>query len=383
MGTGELSSSDALIIALPASGAVSDGARWWRVIDGQITQSGDDLAWLHPSAGGPLADETQVVGLAPAADTVLHRAAFPGLAPRQAEAAARLLAAEQSIGGADTLHVALGEAGDTGMQDVIAVSAGAMARWLAWGQAHGIDFASIVPAALIVDASSDEGTLVRADVAGETILRGRDVAFVADPVLVEHIAGSTRMVDAAPETVEAGMIAACNTPPVELRSGRFARKRAGWFDRDLATRAAVLVGAILVVSLLIAVARIGRTYAEIAGINSAAEADVARALASPPPLDQAIPQLDARLAALGGGPARLSSPLAALVSAMEPATGVGLDSLGWSGDGSLSATLGAPRNEDINPVLLSLQANGYTITATPRAGTDGRALADITVRAGR
>lgn len=383
MGTGELSSNDALIVALPAGGVESVHTRWWRVIDGQITQSGDNRGWLHPSTGGPLADETQVVGLAPAADTVLHRAAFPGLAPRQAEAAARLLAAEQSIGGVDTLHVALGEADDSGTHDVVAVSAGTMARWLAWGQTHGIDFASIVPAALIVDASTDDGTLVRANVAGEPILRGRDAAFVADPVLVEHIAGSARIVDAASETVEAGIVAACDNPPVELRSGRFARKRAGWFDRDLAKRAAVLVAAILVVSLLIAVARIGRTYAEIAGIDSAAEADVARALASPPPLDLAIPQLDARLAALGGGPARLSSPLAALVSAMEPATGVGLDSVGWSGDGSLSATLGAPRNEDINPVLLSLQAAGYTITATPRAGTDGRALADITVRAGR
>lgn len=383
MGTGKLSSNDALIVALPAGGADSAHARWWRVIDGQITQSGDELAWLHPSAGGSLADETQVVGLAPAADTILHRAAFPGLAPRQAEAAARLLAAEQSIGGVDALHVALGEPDDAGTHDVVAVSTGTMARWLAWAQGHGIDLASIVPAALIVDASSDENMLVRAEVAGETILRGRDVAFVADPVLVEHIAGSTGIVDAAPETVEAGMIAACDNPPVELRSGRFARRRAGWFDKDLAKRAAVLVAAILVVSLLIAVARIGRTYAEIAGIDSAAQADVARALASPPPIESAIPQLDARLAALGGGPARLSSPLAALVSAMEPATSVGLDSVGWSGDGSLSATLGAPRNEDINPVLLSLQAGGYTITATPRAGTDGRALADITVRAGR
>ncbi len=379
-----MSSRDALIIALPAGGVDATRAPWWRVIDGQVTQTGDDLGWLHPSAGGPLAEETRVIGIAPAADVVLHRAAFIGLTSKQAEAAAKLLAAEASLSSADTLHVAIGAAEDDGARDIAAVDAGTMARWLAFAQAHGLDMASVVPAALLVTPSPDPDTLVRATIGDELLLRGTDSAFIADPVLVEHIAGKDRrIVDASAETVEAGLIAVCDAAPVDLRSGRFARKPARWFDKDLAKRAAVLVAAILVISLLIAVARIGRLYAEIAGIDAAAEAQVAEALASPPPLDQAIPQLDARLAALGGGPARLSTPLAALVSAMEPNTTVGLDNVAWSGDGLLRVTLGAPSNEAINPVLLALQAQGYTITAQPRAGTDGRALADITIRAGR
>lgn len=379
-----MSSRDALIIALPAGGADATRAPWWRVIDGQVTQTGDDLGWLHPSAGGPLAEETRVIGIAPAADVMLHRAAFAGLTTKQAEAAAKLLAAEASLSSADTLHVAIGAAEDDCARDIVAVDAGTMARWLAFAQAHGLDMASVVPAALLVTPSPDPDTLVRAQIGDELLLRGTDSAFIADPVLVEHIAGKDRrIVDASAEAVEAGLIAACDAAPVELRSGRFARKPASWFDRDLAKRAAKLVAAILVISLLIAVARIGRLYAEIAGIDAAAEAQVAEALASPPPLNQAIPQLDARLAALGGGPARLSTPLAALVSAMEPNTVVGLDSVAWSGDGLLRVTLGAPGNEAINPVLLALQAQGYTITAQPRAGTDGRALADITIRAGR
>ena len=377
-------SRDALIIALPAGGADSDRAPWWRVIDGQVTQTGDDLGWLHPSAGGPLAEETRVIGIAPAADVMLHRAAFSGLTSKQAEAAAKLLAAEASLSSADTLHVAIGAAQDDGARDIAAVDVGTMARWLAFAQGHGLDMASVVPAALLVTPSPDPDTLVRAHIGDELLLRGTDSAFIADPVLVEHIAGKDRrIVDASAETIEAGLIAACDSAPVELRSARFARKPASWFDRDLAKRAAMLVAAILVISLLIAVARIGRLYAEIAGIDAAAEAQVAEALASPPPLDQAIPQLDARLAALGGGPARLSTPLAALVSTMEPNTTVGLDNVAWSGDGLLRVTLGAPSNEAINPVLLALQAQGYTITAQPRAGTDGRALADITIRAGR
>lgn len=384
MGTRDLNSNDALILALPAAGTDPAQTRWWRVIDGQITQNGDDLAWLHPSSGGPLAAETHVVGLAPAADTLLHRAAFPGLAPRQAAAAARLMAGDQSIAGAKALHIALSAADDAGMRDIVAVSAGTMARWLAWAQARGVDLASVVPAALIVDPSADDATLVRADVAGETVLRGRDLAFVADPVLVEHIGGDTRIVDAAPETVETGMIAACDSPPVDLRSGRFAQRRTGWFDRDLAQRAAVLVAAILVVSLLIAMARIGRTYAEIAGIDAAAQAKVAEALASPPPLDQATPQLDARLAALGGAQGQLTTPLSALVARLEQAPTVSIDSVAWRGDGQLQVTLGAPRMEDMAGVIQAIQVtDGYTIAAPTRSGPDGRALIDLTMRAGR
>lgn len=379
-----MSSRDALIIALPPGGANADRTPWWRVIDGQVTQTGDDLGWLHPSSGGPLAEETQVLGIAPAADVMLHRAAFAGLTTKQAEAAAKLLAAEQSLSAGDTLHVAIGAPDEQATRDIAAVDAGTMARWLAFAQAHGLDVAGVVPAALLVTPSPDPDTLVRARIGEELLLRGVDSAFIADPVLVEHIAGKDgRIVDASAEAVEAGLIAACDAMPVDLRTGRFARKPARWFDRDLAKRAATLVAAILVISLLIAVARIGRLYAEIAGIDAAAEAKVAEALASPPPLDQAIPQLDARLAALGGGPARLSTPMAALVAAMEAQPTVNLDTVAWSGDGLLRVTLGAPNNEAINPVLLTLQANGYTITAQPRAGTDGRALADITMRAGR
>ncbi len=99
-----------------------------------------------------------------------------------------------------------------------------------------------------------------------------------------------------------------------------------------------------------------------------------------PPVADIPPALSARLAALGGDGAQLSAPAAALLAAVEPQAQVSVDRIGWGSDGLLSATLGAPRNEDINPVLIALQARGWRITAQARAGTDGRALADITMR---
>ena len=58
-----------------------------------------------------------------------------------------------------------------------------------------------------------------------------------------------------------------------------------------------------------------------------------------------------------------------------------LKSLSHRGDGTLSAQIAAPRSEDINPVLLALQARGYRITAQPMAGSDGQQLANVTIRA--
>jgi general secretion pathway protein L len=377
------------MIALPPGGSsATSGALWWRIIDGQVTQRGDSLDWLQGSAGGGLAPETHIIGIAPAADTILHRAAFPGLTSRQAEAAARLLAAEQSIAPAAALHVAVGADDDgSNSRDIIAVAEAAMVGWLDWASRHGIELASIVPAALLIPLDAAPGaspdTLVRGTLAGETIIRGADTAFLADPVLVDHIVGSEgRLIDATPDHIESVMIAACDTPPTELRSGRFARKPASWFDGALVRRAAMLAGAILLVSLAIAIARIAVTYADTARLDSAAATAAAAALDPDPPVENAVAALDARLAALGGGPARFSAPLAALVSAMEAQPTVTIDTLSWRGDGLLSVTLGAPRAEDINPVLLALQTRGYVITAQPRSGNDGRALGDITIRSG-
>ena len=61
--------------------------------------------------------------------------------------------------------------------------------------------------------------------------------------------------------------------------------------------------------------------------------------------------------------------------------GVTLKSLAHRTDGTLTTTLAAPRVDDINAVLLALQAHGYRITAQPMAGTDGQQMANVTIRA--
>src|SRR3546814_14685478 len=91
--------------------------------------------------------------------------------------------------------------------------------------------------------------------------------------------------------------------------------------------------------------------------------------------------LDRRLAAAGGGPLAFSVPASALYDAMRDTQGVTLKSLSHRTDGTLTTTLAAPRADDLNQVLLALQARGYRVTAQPLAGTDGQQMANITVRA--
>jgi general secretion pathway protein L len=66
---------------------------------------------------------------------------------------------------------------------------------------------------------------------------------------------------------------------------------------------------------------------------------------------------------------------------MRDTPGVTLKSLAHRTDGTLTTTLAAPRVDDINAVLLALQAHGYRITAQPMAGTDGQQMANVTIRA--
>ena len=98
-------------------------------------------------------------------------------------------------------------------------------------------------------------------------------------------------------------------------------------------------------------------------------------------IEEAERQLDERLANESRGNRIYSVPSSALFSAVQAVPAVAVDRLGYRQDGTLSARLSASRNEEINPVLIALQQNGFTLTATPTTDATGMAKADITLRA--
>lgn len=376
-----MSIANALIIALAAR--AGDAPHWWRVRDDAIVARGEGWQPIWAQADAP-DGETRIVGVAPVSACIIHQGSFPDLSDRQAEVAARLLAAEASIAPAETLHVAIGPRDSDGRGPVAAVAMAAIRQWLAEAAVQQLALHSLVPAAALAPVDAGPGdpanAWVMSAIGPETVVRGRDSSFVDDPLLTAHIIGDAPLRTASTAEVETALLASVTSAPVELLSGPFARRPAPLIDRALLRRAATIVALIVAVSIAIAVARLVRTHADIARLDSEAEAAAASVLRPAPPAGQEVAALDAELARRGAGTGRPGVAIASLIAAMEPQPNVAIDSLSWSGDGTLTVTLGAPRAEDINPVLIAIQAAGFTITAQPRSAPDGRALGDVTIR---
>ena len=154
--------------------------------------------------------------------------------------------------------------------------------------------------------------------------------------------------------------------------------------RQIDTRAlgliAIWCGLILLASLLISLVTLVRQNVAASQVDGESLALARQVLPEASDVMQVEAEMDRQLASRGAGAYAFTAPVAGLMSAMQDAPGVSLTALSRDPDGMLRATLAAAKADDINIVLLALQAAGYTITATPSQDPGGRTLADITVR---
>jgi general secretion pathway protein L len=372
-----MSSRDALIIFLPEGADVAP--RWMRVVDGALIQSGEGANWLAACGIASLPGQARVLLVPPAALVTLHWMTYPELPARQGRAAARLAALAGGLLPADQLFAAADENDDPAAPHVVAVASRSdMLHWLLWAQHHGLDPDTIVPAPLLL-TQPDEG-YSRGLIGGATVLRGVDMALTADmalPVLVEDASFS----DLAPGIIEGRAIAALDQPPLDMRQGDFAKRVRPALDRRAVARVALWTGLILLAALATTLVSLTRQHMEASRIDRESLALAQQVLPDATDAVQAQGVLEGQLAARGAGARAFTAPVAGLLAAMQDAPGVALTSLSRDPDGMVRATLAAAKAEDINIVLLALQAAGFTITATPSQDPGGRTLADITVRA--
>jgi general secretion pathway protein L len=354
-----------LIQLLPPSASAADAPlSWWLVDQGRIVESG--VGATRPT----LPPDTSLIGLAPAGDCPVDWISLPAMPLRQAQAAARLQAATARIDG-DALHRVAGQSDSAGRIPVASVSPAAMERWNT-GQWH-----IIVPAALLLDDPAD--CLITLGEERIARLNDRVIALTED-VEAAIIAGRSIPI-LSDGALHARLSDLAQTRQLDLLTGPYAPARPRLFDAATLRKAAVLVGVIILVSLAIGLTRLARIHADIARIDDSAASAATTALGRMVDTNSAITELDARMAAIGVSQGSATATLAALLSAMETHPAVALDGASWNRTGTLTITLSASRNEEMNPVLLALQANGYRITYQTRTGSDGRALADLTVRA--
>ncbi|MGE4321990.1 MAG: type II secretion system protein GspL [Sphingobium sp.] len=372
-----MSAPDALIVALPEEADAQPS--WMRVVDGTVVRTGAGTGWLAACGLDALPQTTRVMLVPPAALTVLHWIRHPELPARQGRAAARLAVLADAIGPGDSLIAATDRNDDPAQPHIVAVVARAdMAHWLGWAHHHGIDPDIIVPAPLLLPAPREGFN--RAVVGGTAVLRGVDVALPAD-IATPELIGEAAIVDISPARVEAIALAALDAPPFDLRQGDFVKRvRRNWNERAIA-RIAVWSAAILLVSLLIALIGVVRQHIAAGRIDADSLAMARQVLPQATDVAQAEADMDRQLAARGIGGHGFAGPVAGLMRAMQGAPGVSLTALARDADGTIRATLASVKGEDINIVLLALQAAGFTITATSAQDPSGRTLADITVRA--
>lgn len=375
-----------LLLWLPPVAALGEGdgpdAAWLRVDDGVIVDSGQDDGWVgaweKPRDDSP---DDRLVALAPAADVPLRWLHYPDAAPAQAAAAARIDALRGSLGDAAALHVVAGLPAGEGQAVPVAVTThAAMTAWTGWLQARGLSPAAILPAAAAVPPPEPD-MLWTADVGNERIIRAADRAWLSDPELDPLIAGGHAIAPLDPDRMREALLLTIAAPPLDLLSGGWKPKRSWSVDPAMLRLAKHLLIALIVVSLLIPIIYAVRLSSDTGRADDAVVAMAKKAGVTAPDATAAEAEIDRRLAAAGGGPLAFSVPASALYDAMRDAPGVSLKTLSHRTDGTLTTTLTAPRVEDINQVLLALQARGYRITAQPMAGSDGQQMANITIRA--
>jgi len=371
-----MSARDALIVFLPE--AADAPPHWMRVVDGALVQSGEGANWLAACGITALPDAARVMLVPPAALVALHWTLHPDLPVRQARAAARLAVLAGGIVPADQLFAVTDAQDDPARPHIVALMArGDMQHWLLWAQHHGLDPDSIVPAPLLLP--EPETGFARGVIGGMTVLRGADMALTDDMALPALI-GDAPMADVSQGVIEGRAIAALDAPPIDLRQGDFAKRVRRQLDARLLKRVILWSGLILLAALLIALVGIVKSHREASRLDAESLGLAQQVVPGASDAEQALDAMEQQLAARGAGGRAFTAPVAALMAAMQDAPGVALTSLSRDPDGMLRATLAAAKADDINAVLLALQAAGFTITATPAQEPGGRTLAEITVR---
>ncbi len=350
---------------------VFPGGAWLRLDGGTVAARGDRLTGVPAEA----ADE--VIAIAAGAAVALHWLPLPPLAPAQATAAARMVAADLAAAPLDSLHIALGPADPDGVRLLAIADRAAVARWLGDLAAAGIDPDRLVPAPMLLPGTDDDTGACRFEAGDEWLVRGHRLAFAAEPELAALILGDRSCTRLAPGDFEAGLATALAAAPIDLRQGDFARPRRWRLDRRRIGRVAALAAALgtcLIAADIAALLRddFAATRAEMQ-LADAARAALPRGTIVVDPRGQVA----ARLAALGGDGGFIGLALP-LLQALETRPGAELAALRFAPDSGLVADV-TGSGEDRAALAAAVTAAGLTARPGPDRDDAGRRHGDLVV----
>ena len=346
--------------------------RWWRVNGDAVVGEGEGLP--APDA------ETAVVAVAPADAVTLHWADLPARSPAQAIAAARIVVSDAVATPAGELHVAVGSErpnGSGGERAIAVVAPERMAAWLARLAADGIDPAAVIPAPLLLP-EPEEG-YVRADVAGQPIVRGRTSGWADEARLTELVTAGSPPETLSRDAVRAGAAAALAVIPLDLRQGPFARRRRRAIDWPLVRRLAMMVGLILLLTLAIDVVRIARYSLGADTLEARAETVARQGLPRGTGEGDSARLLADRLARLRGPGEGFSATAAAVFQIVQASPGSEVTALQFDPNGSLRVSLSTGGEAEANAIKARLERAGFAVTASVFQSSGGRLTGEMTV----
>jgi general secretion pathway protein L len=252
-----------------------------------------------------------------------------------------------------------------------------MASWVERLASAGFEWAPIVPETLLLPVP-EEG-VIRYDRDDVSLFRATAEAFAIEPDIAELIVAGRPLARVDDAVVEAGMRDLVEDPLLDLRQGAFARRRRWRVDPVVVRRAAMLVVAILLVTLAIQLASILRYTLAADALEAETRRVAAHALPRNPGVTNPSVELGDRLVQLRGGGAGYAEASAALFGAIKAVPNVELNALSFSPDGSLRATLAADNPAILDEVARRVETGGFRAELGPPRNGGGRRVADLIV----
>lgn len=336
--------------------------RGWRLLSGGAAIGrGDDIAELPPQQPW-----VRVVLAVPGTDVTMHWLELAEtLTPAQAAGAARLRIADESAEPIGGMHVAAGRR-ENGLTAIALTPVERMNTWIDKARALAMEPDVILPAPMLL-MPPGEGLVRYLGGGGVPDYRGSARAFSLEDELAALVLGDDiKVADIGDDLREAGLAAVLGDPPINLRQGAFARRRARAIDWRRMRWLMILATLLLLVSLLIEIVTIVRT--NIAAGQYEREAQAAwRSFGT---------------GGTAGRPAaaRYGAVAAALFDAVRETPSSELTQIVYQPDGALRASLLADSQATIDALRARIEARGMQAAGGLPTNLGGRAAGDITIR---
>ncbi len=352
-----------------------DPARWIRLVDGRVIADGVGLAGI-PMTDPALPAET--IAAVPGDAVVLHWVPLPQLAPAQAAAAARMLAADVTTTPMDATHVAIGRRDAEGQAPLALVGRSLMTEWLGTLAAAGIDPDRMMPAPLLLPLPETGVTI--ADLDGQWHVRGARLALAAEPGLADVLISDQPRTHIDDDGWRAGLGGALAAAPIDLRQGEFAKARRLPIDLRRVRRIALVALALFAVVVATGLIDLLR-QSTAADQTELALADAARAaLPRGTIITDPRAQVAARLAGLGGATPAFMALAAPVLAGMRDRQSITFETLAFAPGSGLNATVVAPVAADRDALAAALSTQGLVVNMGAPREESGRQLVDLAVK---